>query len=544
MSTIHHIWQPASHEDRSPSPRISRTDQCQFRFQLRAGVSRARTGSVARVAVTLAAIGAMLLLSGCGDRSQDGENALLLYCAAGMRRPVDEAVKKYQQVYGVRIDVQYGGSGTLLSSLQVAKRGDLYLAADNSYIEKAREKGLVAEALPLAHLKPVVAVARGNPAGVATLQHLLSPKLRVALANPDAAAIGRITKKVAGRLGVWEQLKANAKVFKPTVTDLVNDIVLGTVDAAVVWDATANQYGEVDAVVVPSLAQEEWQVTIGVLTASKQPTESLRLARYLAARDRGLIRFQHHGFDIVEGDVWSEDPTVLVFIGSMLRAGAEPTFREFEQREGVRIQRVYNGCGVLVSQMRAGARPQAYLSCDVKFMDMVAERFDEPVVLTENDIVIAVAKENPKGIRTLEDLTRADLRVGVCHPEKSALGHLTRKMLQKLAIEKRVLEAAAVQSATGDFLVSQIRAGGLNAVIVYRSNVLNHSANVDHHLDIVEIEDDSALAVQPWAIAKTSDNAQLLKRLLNGLVSRRSRERFEQVGFRWRFEDAHQAAAP
>ena len=62
MSTIHHIWQPASHEDRSPSPRISRTDQCQFRFQLRAGVSRARTGSVARVAVTLAAIGAMSML--------------------------------------------------------------------------------------------------------------------------------------------------------------------------------------------------------------------------------------------------------------------------------------------------------------------------------------------------------------------------------------------------------------------------------------------------------------------------------------------------
>ncbi len=544
MTPFHHIWHPASREDGSPSPRSSWTVQCQYRFQCRTGGLRAAAGAVARTAVRVVAMGAMLLLSGCGDRSADGENALMLYCAAGMKRPVEEAIREYQQQYGVRIDVQYGGSGTLLSSLQVAKRGDLYVAADSSYIEKAREKGLVVEALPLAHLKPVVAVARGNPARVATMQDLMNSKLRVALANPDAAAIGRITKKVADRLGVWDRLKANAKVFKPTVTDLVNDIVLGSVDAAIVWDATANQYAEVDAIDLPSLSQEKWQVTIGVLASSKQPTKSLRLARYLAARDRGLIRFQHHGFDVVEGDVWSEEPTVLVFSGSMLRAGAERTFREFEQREGVQIQRVYNGCGVLVSQMRAGAQPQAYLSCDVKFMDMVGERFDEPVILTENDIVIAVAKDNPKNIRTLQDFTRDDLRVGVCHPEKSALGHLTSKMLQKVAIDERVREAAAVQSAAGDFLVSQIRAGGLDAVIVYRSNVLSHSANVDDHLDIVEIEDDSALAVQPWAIAKTSDNAQLLKRLLGDLVSRRSRERFEQVGFRWRLDDAQHAAAP
>ena len=67
------------------------------------------------------------------------------YCAAGMKPPVAKIAEQYEKEYGVKINIIYGGSGTLLNNLEVAQKGDLYLAADYSYIDIAREKNLLAE---------------------------------------------------------------------------------------------------------------------------------------------------------------------------------------------------------------------------------------------------------------------------------------------------------------------------------------------------------------------------------------------------------------
>ena len=87
---------------------------------------------------------------------------LVLYCAAGMRYPMQEIITKYQQEYGVTISAQFQGSNTLLAQIEVSKTGDLYLAADSSYVELARQKGLAVESLSLARMKPVIVVHKDN----------------------------------------------------------------------------------------------------------------------------------------------------------------------------------------------------------------------------------------------------------------------------------------------------------------------------------------------------------------------------------------------
>ena len=141
-------------------------------------------------------------------------------------------------------------------------------------------------------------------------------------------------------------------------------------------------------------------VTIGVLKASKQPTAALRFARYLAARDRGLLEFAKKQYTPVAGDAWAETPELVLFSGAMLRPGVEKTLQEFEAREGVRFTTVYNGCGILCAQMRAGERPDAYFSCDTSFMKSVIEFYLDPADVVDNDLMLLVAKGNPLSIRT------------------------------------------------------------------------------------------------------------------------------------------------
>lgn len=476
---------------------------------------------------------ALLLVWAPSAANQRSSPPLVLYCAAGIKPPVAEVAEQYEGAFGMAVRVQYGGSGTLLSNLRIAGTGDLYVAADASYIQIAREQGLLAEAIPLAVMRPVIASARGNPKTIQSARDLLRDDVRVALGNPDAVSIGKQTRIAMMRVGLWDDLKQAVRtrgVFKPTVNDVANDIKIGTVDAGVVWDAVARQYPELE-VVAPLIDDPNFvmEVVIGVLKSSTQPTEALRFARYLSARDKGLKVFKRHHYTVVDGDAWAKEPEILLLSGGVNRPAIEETLRAFEQREGCRITRVYNGCGILVAQMKAGERPDAYFACDVSFMDQVQELFLDPVAVSQTDILIAVPKGNPRGITSLRDLAEEGLKLGVANAEQSALGALTKRMLEEAGLLRPVMANVRSQTPTADMLVNQLRAGGLDAVIVYEANI----AQVREHVDVVPIDLAGARAVQPFAVARGSQHRYLVQRLFDAITSANSQETYRAAGFQW-----------
>jgi len=485
--------------------------------------------------VAVAVLVLLLLWTPGAERRPDSQRPLVLYCAAGLQPPVAELVKAYQDELGVAVQTQYGGSGTLLSNLRVAQIGDLYLAADVSYIRIAREQGLVAETIPLATQRPVIASAKGNPKKIQSAKDLLRNDVRVALGNPDAASIGKQTQTAMTKAGLWKDLEQAVKsrgVFKPTVNDLANDIKIGTVDVGVVWDSTAGQYSELEIVAPlsddPNSAVE---VIVGVLRSSRQPAEALRFARYLSARDKGLEVFTRYHYTVADGDMWAKRPEILLFSGGVNRPAIEDTLTAFEEREGCRVTRVYNGCGILVAQMKAGEKPDAYFACDVSFMHQVHDLFLDSVNVSETDILIAVPKGNPRGIASLGDLTKEGLKLGVANAEQSALGELTKRMLAGAGLLEAVMANVRSQTPTADMLVNQLRAGGLDAVIVYEANV----SQVREHLDIVRLDVAGAKAIQPFAVAQGSRHKHLTQRLLDTITSAQSREKYKKAGFRWVF---------
>ena len=477
--------------------------------------------------------------SGDGRSATDGETELVMFCAAGMKKPVTKIAEQYEAEHGVPVTLRFDGSGTLLTTLEIAA-GDIYLAADSSYTDIAREKGLLAETMPVAIMRAGFGVPKGNPKGITKSSQVQDQALSFGICNPDAASVGKFTRKILSQHKLWEGFDPTVQF--PTVTELANALKLGTVDAVIMWDAVAHQYDEIDFVNLPEFDTEEKDITVGVLKDSKQATEALRFCRYLTARDKGLKVFAEDGYEAVEGDEWAEHPDVLLFSGSMLRPAIEKTIDRFEEREGVTITPVYNGCGVLVSQMKAGANPDGYFSCDVAFMEMVQDRFSESTLVTANEMVILVEKGNPKQVNSLEDLLKPGVHVGLSHPEKSALGALTKSLLGAVGMYQKLLDSGNVMdgAATGDFLVNQVRAASLDAVIVYRSNAMSNKAT-ETDCDLVEIDHPEAVAEQPYAVGKGSKHRHLLQRFFDACVSEQGKKGFLEYGFRWELEKAKQA---
>ena len=90
-------------------------------------------------------------------------DSLTVWCAAGIKMPVEELSLLYERAYNTRIQLRYGGSGALLGGIEASREGDLLIAADSSYLADLRKKKLAAESIPLASMSPVLAVAKGNP---------------------------------------------------------------------------------------------------------------------------------------------------------------------------------------------------------------------------------------------------------------------------------------------------------------------------------------------------------------------------------------------
>lgn len=462
------------------------------------------------------------------DNGRTSVSPLLLYCAVANREVIEAICADYQREYGREIEIQYGPSQTLLSSIEVSGTGDLYLPADDSFLAIGKEKSLIEETIPVAKMQAVLVVHRDSQQRFRSFEDLLAADVRLVQASPEASAIGKMTRQNLQRSGDWERLDAATDSYRTTVSEVANDVLVGAADVGIVYDAVLHGYPDLLAVELDVLAPIESPVTIGVIAKSQQPTAALHFARYVAAKDRGLIRFAEHGFKPVAGDLWSDSPELSLFIGSMLRPAVEKTITEFEQREGVRVTRVYNGCGILVAQMKSGQHPDAYFACDTEFMDQVVDLFPDPVPVSRNVLVIAVPKGNPKNIRSLSDLSQPGISLGIGHQQQSAMGWLTQNTFRESGLRDQLLANVTMETPSGDMLVNQMQAGSLDAAIVYRS----HATTAAEFLDAVPIDGiAAAIATQPWAVSHESQHPQLAGRLYQRINSGASRSVFETEGF-------------
>jgi ABC-type molybdate transport system substrate-binding protein len=386
-------------------------------------------------------------------------------------------------------------------------------------------------------MKAVIAVQTGNPKNIKTLADLLRKDVRLSLGNPKAASIGKQSKTLLQQSGLWEEVKREVEdrgVFKPTVPEVANDVKIGAVDAAIVWDATVQQYPELEAIEIPEWDHANKVITIGVLKSSSKATLALRFARFLNSTEGNDI-FNAEGFRAIEGDQWSWTPDLTFFCGSVNRRAVEGILNDFSKREGVTINTIYNGCGILTAQMKTirldkggVGFPDFYMACDRYYLDNVIDWFQEDIDISDTPIVIAVPEGNPKQVKGVEDLTKPGVKVAVGQCDQCTIGALTRTLLEHEGMYGQVKKNVATETATSSLLVPAVTTKSVDAAFAFYTDTLAESNKVDS----ISIPSNRSLAVQPYAISKFSKHKYIGRRLKNTIIA--NREAFEKAGFNFR----------
>ena len=209
-----------------------------------------------KIAITFAlliAVIAIVLLMRVPGGERVGDSPIVLFCGASMRPPLDEIIGAFQRRTGHRVQTHYGASSLLLSQLKLAPEvPDVFLPGDTYYIEQARREGLIRDSKKVALFVPTIMVQANNPHGIETLADLASPRLRLGLGDERATAIGRIIPELLDLHGLSaDALAANVVFTAATGPELANAVVLGHVDAAILWREVALQHEHAQIVAIP-----------------------------------------------------------------------------------------------------------------------------------------------------------------------------------------------------------------------------------------------------------------------------------------------------
>ena len=236
------------------------------------------------ITLVLSAFVAAAALFGCADKKQE-DKTLRLYAGAGLSRAVDELAAEFEKVTGVKVEPDYGGSGMIITRAKLDQRADLFMPGDVWYVNQLQaDTDLIEEKDKklVAFFVPVIIVPKGGAKGIKSLEDLFRPDVKVALGNPRACQVGRLTTKIFEKNGL-DRSKLTAKE-SVTVNDLGVWVKMGDVDAAIVWDAIAANFAKwVRVIEIPRDRNMISRVVIAMMTTSTHKAEARQFIEFVAS---------------------------------------------------------------------------------------------------------------------------------------------------------------------------------------------------------------------------------------------------------------------
>jgi len=233
-------------------------------------------------------------------QAKAGGKSLFMFCGAGLRKPIEALRKAFEAEYGIPVRVCYAGSACLLAQIEITRRGDLYLPGEKFYIHQATERGYVAASKTVCHFIPVIMVRNGNPKGIHSLADLAQPGIRVGLGEAKSCAVGKTTAELLRKHKLEKSVGKNVVVYMGTAPELGNALKLGSIDAAINWDAVAAWYEDAcDVVTLPRKRNVIVECPLGVLTFSKANRMSMEFLNFAAGeKGRQLFRKENYTVDL------------------------------------------------------------------------------------------------------------------------------------------------------------------------------------------------------------------------------------------------------
>ncbi len=161
--------------------------------------------------------------------------------------------------------------------------------------------------------------------------------------------------------------------------------------------------------------------------------------------------------------------TLTVHAGAGIRPPLDELGKVFEKKTGTRVEYNYKGSGCLLADICFSKRGDVYIPGELYYVKQAEERgfLAKSRVVAQMSTVVILQKGNPKKIKSLKDLTRPGLRVGLGDPTKVAIGRAASESLVKAGILKDVEKNVVMRALNVVEMGIGVKLEHLDAAIVW-----------------------------------------------------------------------------
>lgn len=220
--------------------------------------------------------------------------SLMIYSGAGMKAPMTKISEEFEKDTGCTVDLTFGNGAQINSQITTTNKGDLFIAGAATELENLKNNNMVTESKDLVKHIPVIAVPKGNEAGVATISDL--GKVRLVLGDAESTPIGKIANAVLKDEGILD--KANIVARTSTAPEMITALSTGEADAAIVWKENAENKDGVEVLDIAGMNKYIKTIPAASLSCSENAEALEAFLRYL---DTDKVH-----------DIWTEAGYVVV----------------------------------------------------------------------------------------------------------------------------------------------------------------------------------------------------------------------------------------
>lgn len=255
------------------------------------------------IVVIIAVIGIAYYTGAFGNNngSSNETGSITVYAGAGFSELGDDLVKEFNKKYpNIEVNMRYGGSGELFTTMETQKEGDVFFPAAYKYMGEAMDKGYMENNTVKNVTKniPVIIVQPGNPKNITGVADLARDDVKVGLGEPEGPAIGKSSQDILNKSNVT----VAPTVTTTTVNQLVTYINSGEIDATIVWKAMtswSDNQGKFDVIEIPNDQNKISTIPIGVTTFSEDKDSANAFVDFVINDSDAHALFEKWGYELL-----------------------------------------------------------------------------------------------------------------------------------------------------------------------------------------------------------------------------------------------------
>ena len=220
---------------------------------------------------------------------------LMILCGSSFVPPTEQLCSEFKAQTGIETVYTVGGSEDLLPHVKAGLKGDIFITHD-PYLDYTRDANALADDVQVGFVAPVLAVQKGNPKNVKSMEDLTRPGLKVALTDPQYSTAGEMVFALLDKKGIKEAVMKNVENrLTKGHSNIGTFLKTQAVDAGIMWNGVAHTFRDsLEIVKTPYEYEQEIRVHIMGLSYTKQPDELRQFMEF--ARKRGPAIFAEHGY--------------------------------------------------------------------------------------------------------------------------------------------------------------------------------------------------------------------------------------------------------